>query len=53
MTALAKLRAPIDEFFTHVQVISDDTAVKENNLRLLKDIRDTAQEIADFDLISG
>ena len=53
MTALANLRAPIDEFFTHVQVISDDTAVKENNLRLLKDIRDTAQRIADFDLISG
>ncbi len=53
MAALAGLRRPIDEFFMDVQVIADDTAVKENNLRLLKDIRDTAQKIANFDLISG
>jgi len=33
MKELSQLRAPIDAFFTHVQVISDDTAVKENNLR--------------------
>jgi len=53
MTALAKLRAPIDTFFTEVQVISDDTAVKENNLRLLGLIRDTARQIADFEAIQG
>ncbi len=53
MTDLATLRGPIDAFFTHVQVIADDTAVKENNLRLLSQIRDTAQQIADFDRING
>ena len=53
MSELAILRAPIDDFFTHVQVISDDTAVKENNLRLLLHIRDTSRLIADFDKISG
>ncbi len=53
MSELATLRAPIDAFFTHVQVISDDTAVKENNLRLLAQIRDTARQIADFDRING
>ena len=53
MSQLAILRAPIDAFFTHVQVISDDTAVKENNLRLLLRIRDTAQRIADLDAVSA
>jgi len=53
MTSLATLRAPIDAFFTEVQVISDDTAVKENNLRLLGLIRDTAHQIADFEVIQG
>jgi len=53
MSQLATLRGPIDAFFTHVQVISDDTAVKTNNLRLLLHIRDTARQIADFDRISG
>ena len=53
MQILAKLRTPIDAFFTDVQVISDDTAVKENNLRLLLQIRDTARQIADFDRING
>ena len=53
MQILAKLRTPIDAFFTDVQVISDDNAVKENNLRLLLQIRDTARQIADFDRING
>jgi glycyl-tRNA synthetase beta chain len=53
MFALAELRAPIDAFFTHVQIISDDIAVKENNLRLLGLIRDTSRQIADFEKISG
>ena len=53
MQNLAKLRGPIDAFFTHVTVISDDSAVKENNLRLLLLIRDTARQIADFEAIQG
>jgi glycyl-tRNA synthetase beta chain len=53
MAHLAELRGPIDAFFTHVQVISDDSDVKDNNLRLLGLIRDTARQIADFEAISG
>ena len=53
MLSLAELRAPIDAFFTEVQVISSDSAVKENNLRLLGLIRDTARQIADFEAING
>ena len=53
MLSLAELRAPIDAFFTEVQVISSDNAVRENNLRLLGLIRDTARQIADFEAING
>jgi len=53
MQNLAKLRAPIDDFFDHVTVIDDDTAVMKNNLRLLLLIRDTARQIADFEAIQG
>jgi len=53
MRALAHLKAPIDAFFTDTQIISNDIAVKENNLRLLGLIRDTAAHIADFDAIDG
>ncbi len=53
MSALAQLRDPIDAFFTQVQIISDDIAVKDNNLRLLSLIRDTARQIADFEALQG
>lgn len=53
MGELANLRAPIDVFFTHTQIISDDIAVKNNNLRLLGMMRDTARQIADFEAIQG
>lgn len=53
LTSLASLRIPIDAFFTHAQIIADDTAVKDNNLRLLGMISDTSQRIADFEAIQG
>ena len=53
LSELADLRAPIDAFFTHTQIISDDIAVKNNNLRLLAMISDTAKQIADFEAIQG
>ena len=53
MQNLAKLRSPIDAFFDHVTVVSDDSVVRENNLRLLAMIRDTARQIADFEAIQG
>ncbi len=53
MTALSKLRAPIDGFFDNVMVVAEDKETRENNLRLLGLIRDTARQIVDFDRISG
>jgi len=53
MTALSELRGPIDAFFDNVMVVSEVKTERENNLRLLGMIRDTARQIADFDAISG
>jgi len=53
MTALSQLRAPIDAFFDNVMVVSEVKEDRENNLRLLGLIRDTARQIADFDRING
>jgi glycyl-tRNA synthetase beta chain len=53
MTALSELRRPIDAFFDNVMVVAEDNTERENNLRLLGLIRDTARQIADFDKISG
>ncbi|MEE9347255.1 MAG: glycine--tRNA ligase subunit beta [Robiginitomaculum sp.] len=53
MTALSSLRGPIDDFFEAVMVNDDDPKVRENRLRLLGLIRDTAGQIANFDKIDG
>lgn len=53
MTALSKLRGPIDEFFDNVMVVDEDAAIRRNNLLLLSMIGDTASRIADFEQISG
>ena len=53
MAALSVLRKPIDIFFDEVTVNSDVPVERENRLRLLKEIRDTAGRIADFEAIEG
>ena len=53
MGALAGLRGPIDAFFDKVMVVSDVKDERENRLRLLMAIRNTAQQIADFDKLDG
>ena len=53
MTALSKLRNPIDLFFDEVKVNDENPDIRANNLRLLIMLRDTALEIADFDAITG
>ena len=53
MTALSSLRIPIDRFFEDVLVNDNDPKIRENRLRLLSFIRDTACTIADFDKIDG
>jgi glycyl-tRNA synthetase beta chain len=53
MTAMAKLRAPVDAFFDHVTVNTDDPAARENRLHLLNRIRATTLTVADFSKIEG
>jgi glycyl-tRNA synthetase beta chain len=53
MTALAKLRAPVDAFFDKVTVNVDNAEVRENRLALLAQIRALTLQIADFSKIEG
>ena len=53
MSALAKLRAPVDAFFDKVRVNADDPTVRANRLRLLNRIREATLAVADFSKIGG
>lgn len=53
MTALARLRAPVDAFFDKVTVNADEKEVRENRLRLLSLIRAALHEVADFSKVEG
>ena len=51
LTELVVLKAPIDNFFDNVMVMSDDEAVKINRLTLLNQIRDSFLVIADISVL--
>jgi glycyl-tRNA synthetase beta chain len=53
MTAMARLRVPVDEFFDHVTVNASEADLRENRLRLLNRIRATTLTVADFSKIEG
>ena len=53
MRALAELRQPVDAFFDAVTVNCDDSALRENRLRLLRQIHDTTLKVANFSKIAG
>ncbi|WP_333814667.1 glycine--tRNA ligase subunit beta [Tabrizicola sp.] len=53
MAAMAALRAPIDAFFTAVQVNSDNQIVRRNRLNLLHRIRSICSGVADLTRIEG
>ena len=53
MTALSKLRPPVDAFFDKVLVNAEDPALRRNRLRLLEEIRATTRTVADFSRIEG
>ncbi|MGY4486030.1 glycyl-tRNA synthetase beta subunit [Bradyrhizobium sp. LM3.2] len=48
MSAMAKLRPPVDAFFEKVRVNDDDAKVRENRLKLLNEIRSATRAVADF-----
>ncbi|MGY5806684.1 glycine--tRNA ligase subunit beta [Rhizobium sp. LEGMi198b] len=53
MSALSKLRAPVDRFATDVFVNDEDAAIRANRLALLRLIREATGTVADFSKISG
>lgn len=53
MSAISKLRQPVDAFFEKVTVNADDKALRENRLKLLNRIREATLNVADFSKIAG
>ena len=53
MSALSRLRAPVDAFFDSVTVNTQEPDLRENRLRLLNRIRATTLTVADFSKIEG
>ena len=53
MTALARLRAPIDAFFDTTTVNADSPAVRRNRLCLLNRIRQVMNRVAVFAAVEG
>ena len=53
MSAMASLRAPIDAFFTAVQVNADSPMIRRNRLNLLSRIRAICLSVADLTKIEG
>ncbi|MBM9594674.1 glycine--tRNA ligase subunit beta [Roseitranquillus sediminis] len=53
MAAMARLRAPIDDFFEAVQVNTDNQIVRRNRLNMLNRIRATCLSVADLTRLEG
>ncbi|ETD81761.1 glycine--tRNA ligase subunit beta [Rhodobacter capsulatus] len=53
MAEMAKLRAPIDAFFTAVQINAENPIVRRNRLNLLSRIRQICQSVADLTKLDG
>jgi glycyl-tRNA synthetase beta chain len=53
MTALSRLRAPVDAFFDKVMVNSDVAEERDNRLKLLGQVRTVMGRVADFGMVAG
>ncbi len=53
LTALARLKEPVDEFFERVMVMADDPALRANRLALLKRLDGLCREVADLACLPG
>ncbi|PLW70875.1 glycine--tRNA ligase subunit beta [Pseudohalioglobus lutimaris] len=51
LASLAGLREPVDRFFDDVMVNAEDTALRNNRLNLLKQLRDQFLNVADISLL--
>lgn len=46
--ALIALKKPVDDFFDHVMVMSDDQALRQNRIALLAELRELFLQVADI-----
>jgi glycyl-tRNA synthetase beta chain len=53
MAAMARLRAPIDAFFTAVQINTENQILRRNRLNLLHRIRALVAQVADLTKVEG
>jgi glycyl-tRNA synthetase beta chain len=53
MSAMARLRGPVDAFFDKVTVNAPDAALRKNRLQMLARLRETLHTVADFSKIEG
>ncbi len=53
MSAMARLRGPVDGFFDKVTVNAEDKALRANRLLLLSQLRSVMETVADFSKIEG
>jgi glycyl-tRNA synthetase beta chain len=53
MTAMARLRAPVDTFFESIFVNDPDPTLRLNRLRLLATLRRVTSTVADFSKVAG
>jgi glycyl-tRNA synthetase beta chain len=53
VTAMARLREPVDAFFDKVTVNASETDIRKNRLLLLSQLRSVLQTAADFSRIEG
>ncbi|EKD53698.1 MAG: hypothetical protein ACD_60C00160G0020 [uncultured bacterium] len=51
LTQLASLRKPVDDFFEHVMVMTDDQSRQKNRLLMLKQLRELFLNVADIALL--
>jgi glycyl-tRNA synthetase beta chain len=52
LQALAALKAPVDAFFDHVMVNAEDAALRANRLRLLRQLAEQMNRVADIGRLS-
>jgi glycyl-tRNA synthetase beta chain len=53
LCALAKLRGPVDAYFSAVMVMADDTAVRNNRLAQLRRLQQLFLDVADLSCLTG
>jgi glycyl-tRNA synthetase beta chain len=53
MTALSRLRVPVDDFFEKILVNTENPTLRANRLKLLGEMREATRAVADFSRIEG